>query len=99
MIRWPMILERGCSTAKPELCCDQMEVQVGRLTMRIEREMEGAARLDKSGEGAVDNRSARRQSWTSCETLYPAPYRKLSDSPSVAQSTLPSPKNEHTSNS
>ena len=42
MIRWPMILERGCSTAKPELCCDQMEVQVGRLTMRIEREMEGA---------------------------------------------------------
>jgi len=58
VIRWPMIIERGCSMAKPELCCEQMEVQVGRLTMRIEREMEGAARLDKSGEGC---RQSERQ--------------------------------------
>ena len=63
MIRWPMILERGCSTAKPELCCDQMEVQVGRLTMRIEREMEGAHGSIRAAK-AVDNRSAKRQSWT-----------------------------------
>ena len=44
--------------AKPELCCEQMVVQVGRLTMRVEREMEGAARLDKSGEG---RRQSERQ--------------------------------------
>jgi len=48
-----MIIKRGCAMAKPELSCEQMEVQVGRLTMRIEREMEGAARLDKSGEGTI----------------------------------------------
>ena len=65
MIRWPMIIERGCSMAKPELCCQQMEVQVSRLTMRIEREMEGAARLGSiRATEAVDNRSAKRQSWT-----------------------------------
>jgi hypothetical protein len=58
VIRWPMIIERGCSMAKPELCCEQMVVQVGRLTMRVEREMEGAARLDKSGEG---RRQSERQ--------------------------------------
>jgi hypothetical protein len=53
-----MIIERGCSMAEPEWGCEQIEVQVGRLTMRIEREMEGAARLDKSGEGC---RQSERQ--------------------------------------
>ena len=31
--------------AEPELSCEQMEVQVGRLAMRVEHEIEGAAPL------------------------------------------------------
>jgi hypothetical protein len=31
--------------AEPELSCEQMEVQVGRLSMRVEHEIEGAVPL------------------------------------------------------
>jgi hypothetical protein len=45
--------------AEPELSCEQMEVQVGRLAMRVDHEMEGAAPLDAiRAAAAVDNRSA-----------------------------------------
>ena len=54
-----MIIERGCSMAEPELSCEQMEVQVGRLAMRVEHEIEGAAPLGAiRAAAAVDNRSA-----------------------------------------
>ena len=45
--------------AEPELSCKQMEVQVGRLAMRVEHEIESAAPLGAiRAAAAVDNRSA-----------------------------------------
>ncbi len=39
--------------AKPELSCEETEVQVGRLAMRIEHEMEGAAPLGSTRAAAA----------------------------------------------
>jgi len=51
--------------AKPELSCEQIEVQVGSLAMRLEHEMEGAAPLGLiRAAAAVDNRSAKRHPGT-----------------------------------
>jgi hypothetical protein len=48
-----MIIERGYSMAEPELSCEQMEVQVGRLAMRSNTRSRApsSARRDKSGRG------------------------------------------------
>ena len=50
---------------KPELSCEQMELQVASLAMWLEHEMESAAPLGAIRAGAaVNNRSAKRHPWT-----------------------------------